>query len=310
MVDIFATVQSALQADTDNPARITRSLGGQAANVAAWVDACDCPAHLIAAVGEDPAGEWVRQQFASGGVETTLVPVSEPTGECIVISAPGGSRTMLPASGANAQIAAVGVEARVRELNSQGPTHLHVSGYVLLHDSDFAQRLCTLGAKVGASTSLDCAAVDDPRRWPGLHDLGTPAVDVLLGTVPELSWLLSVPTIERDWHLETDTQFLDHAWAFASAVRAMNDRPPLIIVKLGAHGSLVIDEDSVDHVAVPTVAVVDTTGAGDAFTAGFLAAWTLGESPVASARAGTATAVGAISRLGAGPGPREGQHGD
>lgn len=312
MVDTYARLQSPLVRNTDNPSRITRSLGGQATNVARWLATGYRSVHLIAAVGEDQAADWVRGQLED--LPTTLFTVPGSTGECIVVSEPDGSRTMLPASAANARLPRDRVLGTVATLVANGSIHLHISGYLLMHDEDLVHDVVAVCRERGMSTSMDCAAVEDPGSWATSETPRAPHVQLLLGSVPELSWLVDVPAPQRNWH-DHDATLVADARRFADALRTRreggegsegNEGNACTVIKLGSAGSLLVSQD-IEHVPPPKVDVVDTTGAGDAFTAGFLAAFVRGASERAAAEQATTLAGRALTQVGSGPPTTEGR---
>ncbi len=194
MVDVLATLHAPFVPDADNPADFVQALGGQAANTAAWIDAAGSRAHLVGAVGADSHGTWVTERLRARRIEYSLSTMQAATGQCIVITEPAGGRTMLPNSGANAMIAASGARQQVVALLEGGAKHLHISGYVPLHDADFARQMVLVAGERGVSTSMDTPAVFPDSLWANRADDSSvsalPPVDILLGTAPELPrWL-------------------------------------------------------------------------------------------------------------------------
>jgi sugar/nucleoside kinase (ribokinase family) len=97
------------------------------------------------------------------------------------------------------------------------------------------------------------------------------------------------------------------AFAFAAAERLDAWHPTLVAIKLAARGSVVRRQGRSVHVPAPVAAVVDSTGAGDAYCGGFVAGWLATESPAAAAACGTIAAGEVIGRFGAFPeGPAPG----
>ncbi len=296
MADTVALLETALVPDADNPAEFVQALGGQAANTAAWLAAAGSRVHLVAAVGADGMGTWVRERLHERGLPHSLATVDAPTGRCVVVTEPTGVRTMLPNSGANALIGRSDAGQMVTALLEGGARHLHLSGYVPLHDADFAARMVQLAKSYGASTSMDTPAVFAESTWA---PVAVPSVDVLLGTAPELTHLLQLDAA-------TPAALAD---CIADRFAGQVDRPSCVLVKAGARGAWLIAERTTN---VPSVAasVVDTTGAGDAFTAGFLAAWTAGQSAETAADTASVLAARALTQRGGQPSSDEGQHGN
>jgi sugar/nucleoside kinase (ribokinase family) len=206
------------------------------------------------------------------------------TGTCVVVIGADGERTMLPDRGANLALAPDDVSA---ELFVPGG-HLHLSGYVLLHDGPRAAGLAALdhARAAGMTVSIDPASaaplvacgVERVLSWVG-------GADVLLPNLDEARVLTGADEPE--------------AAARALVVRAGARE---VIVTLGASGALWTDGRDVLRVAAPDATrVVDTTGAGDAFAAGWLAARRSGLEPPAALSAACALGSRAVARAGARP---------
>ena len=283
MVDVVAQTDGPLRHASDTPARIAVRPGGSAANVATWLASAGAPVTLVGRVGDDAAGHDAAAALRDAGVRACLaVDTERPTGTCVVLVGPDGERSMLPDPGANAALVAGDLP---REPFTAG-AHLHVSGYALLRSGsrDAARAALALARETGMTTSLDPSsaaplAAVGPRRflaWAG-------PVDLLLPNAAEAATL----TGSRDP---------------VAAACALGAHAREVVVTLGAGGALWSDGARVvvEH-ATPGVAVVDSTGAGDAFAAGYLAAWLGGAGPRAALAAGCRLAELAVGRAGARP---------
>jgi sugar/nucleoside kinase (ribokinase family) len=245
--------------------------GGAGANTAAWLAALDADPVLIARVGADTAGAQLREFLAAAGVGTALATDADaPTATVVVLVDGAGQRAMLADRGAAGRLqpADVAIPAGVR--------HLHLSGYVLLDDSSRDAGLAALAAAraAGLSTSVDpqaAALLTDPA---GFLDQ-VRGIDLLLPSAAELAALGGVD-------------------AALAAVRA-------VAVTDGPRGAAWLSRSGQVRVAGRVADVVDTTGAGDAFDAGVLAAWTSGGAPADALAAGVAAGTRAVTRPGAWP---------
>jgi len=212
-------------------------------------------ARLVGRVGADA----LAAVATDGGRLACAVDPARPTGVCVVLVGPDGERTMLPDPGAN-------VELAPPPAGLGGPAEVvYVSGYALLRRSTRAAALAWLEAAraAGARTVVDPASAAplaaDPEAFDGVR------CDLLLPNAVEAAVLG------------------DRRWAIA----------PEVVVKRGAEGVEWTDGERLVRVPAAPAEVVDTTGAGDAFAAGFLAAW--GSAPVEAAlQAGVALAARAV----------------
>jgi ribokinase len=301
MVDTFARVTDSITLGSDQPAVISRQVGGQGANTAAWLAWLQTSVILIAVCGEDSSGTWVAEQLIDAGVDPHLHRVRHPTGSCVVIVDSEGTRTMFSDPGANQQITNFSLHALPSILESSPlHPHVHLSGYLLERDPDLPRILVesTRTAARPVTTSLDTAALVPTA----IHRTGLvralPYLDVLIGTQDELTSFADLPSGASPLD---ESALIDH-W------RTHRGFSGVLVIKRGAHGATADDgRERLSNAAIPA-SVVDTTGAGDAFSAGFLAAWSPGQDTLESAlRSGTEVAAMAVARLGAGPPSAEGR---
>jgi sugar/nucleoside kinase (ribokinase family) len=270
MVDIVAALPGELAHGSDTPARISHSQGGSGANVAAWLAAAGARVAFAGRAGADPLGDAAVAALA--GVELAVERDPErPTGTCIVLVHPGGERTMIPDAGANDALELAGLPPG---------EHLHLTGYALLREGSRPAALLALalarerGMTVSVDPSSAAPLAAEPRFAEWVRDAG-----LLLPNADEARVLTG----------ETDPELA--ALALAREV----------VVTLGAEGALWSDGERVLRAPAVTAEVVDTTGAGDAFAAGLLAARADGAEPPEQLAAGCALAARAVSVRGARP---------
>jgi ribokinase len=278
MVDVVARMSGPVAPGSDSPARVAFQGGGQAANTAAWLAVAGARVALVSRVGADAAGRDAVDELGALGVEMRLAVDSErPTGTCVVLVAPDGERTMFPDAGANGGLAAadLGPDLFVRG------DHLHVAGYALLRPSSQPAVLaaCEGAQAVGMTVSVDpssAALLSD-----GFLQL-VKGVDLLLPN-------------------ELEARALTGASDPSTAARALSESFVEVVVTLGEDGAVWTDGSELVRVEAPAVDVVDTTGAGDAFAAGFLTARVRGAGPEEALEAGCALAARAVTVPGARP---------
>ncbi len=275
MTDVLARLPGPLATGSDTPAPVSFRPGGSAANTACWLASLDVPVLFAGRVGDDPSGRQAIAALHAAGVRTR-VPVDPvlPTGACIVLIGLDGERTMIPSAGANAAIAAADLAGLVRSSD-----HLHLSGYSLLNEGSRAAALAVLdqAVAVGASISVDAASAAPIRAVGAGTLLGwLPAGTLLIANAAELAALTEDPA-------ELVGQSLT------------------VVVKDGARGARVADARGVRRIPTEPVPVLDSTGAGDAFAAGLLAARRSGADLDAAAGEGNRVAARALGVLGGRP---------
>lgn len=283
MVDVVAVTSAPLAVGSDTPARVSDRGGGSAANVAAWLGLRGVRTAYVGRVGDDPPGRAAVDELRRLGVEVhARVDAERPTGTCIVLVSPDGERSMLPDPGANAALSPADLPPDLLA----GAAHLHLSGYVLLREASRAAGRAVLRQALerGVSVSVDPASAaplratgpDGFRRW-------TEGVELLLANADEAEVLAGADDPER-------------------AGARLAGWYPEVVVKLGAAGARWHGAGGA-AVAVPAepAVVVDSTGAGDAFAAGYLAARVAGALPPECLRAGAHLAARAVAQVGARP---------
>lgn len=283
MADVVARAVGPLRRGSDTTAEVTTHGGGAGANTAAWLASEGYRTALVGRVGDDALGrQTVDELVALGVVPRVVVDPLMRTGTCVVVVSPDGERSMLPDPGANAALA----PADLPDALFAPGRHLHLSGYTLLHDGSRLAGLAALdlARRRGMTTSVD------PASTGPLGDVGPDRF---------LSWVEGVDVCLAN---EGEACALTGENDPIAAGRALAGSFPTVVVKLGAAGA-VLFADGQDPVAAPAVAVdvLDTTGAGDAFAAGFLPAWRDGLGPLLSLTAGNTVASRAVSRVGARP---------
>jgi sugar/nucleoside kinase (ribokinase family) len=257
-LDVVVRVSWPLAEDTDTPAATSLGVGGQGANVAAWVTALGGRSRLIAARGTDPAAGLVADALAQLGVEVVGPVKAGRTGIVVSLSDGGQRRSMLTDRG-------VGTELAAGDLRSQwldGCGWLHVAGYCFAREP-------VRGAALAAAAAARAGAVRlsvDLSSTAMIRGYGVEAFRELIAS------------------LQPDVLFGTEAEA-ALVAGLLDER---LVVKLGADG---VQAGGRRYPAWPAEAV-DSTGAGDAFAAGYL---------VGGIELGLQAAARAVAKMGAMP---------
>lgn len=258
--------------------------GGSAANTAVGVAALGGSAAFIGKVRDDQLGRVFAHDIAAAGVGYATPPATSgpATGRCLVLVTADAERTMGTFLGAATGLSASDVDAHV--VARAAVTYLE--GYMWDPPGGIAALRAAVAAAHGAGRQVALSLSDAfcvARHRREFLDLLEADVDLLFANEAEIVALLGVSS-------------------FDEAVAAWRGRRPLAALTRGPAGSVVVAGDEVVAVpAEPVAAVVDTTGAGDLYAAGFLHAHTRGLDPPTCARRGGQAAAEIIGHLGARP---------
>ncbi|GAB3140638.1 carbohydrate kinase family protein [Microbispora hainanensis] len=284
MTDAVARAKFPLARASDTPAVVTMHGGGSGANIASWLAVEGSEVAFIGRRGADITGRNRDMELMGYGVDARLVMDPErPTGTCVVLVTHKGERTMLSDPGANA---ALSPEDLPRDLFGGG--HLHMSGYTLINEGSRDAGLAALdmARRSGMSISVDCASTAPLERT---------------GAEPFLEWTDGAKLLFAN---ADQAKVLTGRDDPAAAAKVLTAWFPQVVIKLNAEGSLWFSNNRPEPVRAPAEVVdriVDGTGAGDAFTAGFLPVWLDGKPAAEALAAGNALAAKCISNLGARP---------
>lgn len=285
-IDIVVSASGPLRAGSDVDADIVMRHGGSAANMAAWLAHESAPVTFIGCVGNDALGRDARATLQHAGV-TLAVQVSEtvPTGTCVVLVDPQGERTMLPDPGANLLL-------REDDLPLEVVDHaavLLVSGYALLRPGPRPAAV----AAIQRAHSRGVRVVVDAASSGPLRDVGSQRF---------LGWVGPAWIVANSEEMTALAEHLDPAADEITAALLLSEHLGTVVLKRGADGAALAQNGSL-IATVPAVpaTVVDSTGAGDAFAAGFVAALLAGASTSEAVQRGVTLGALAVSRRGGRP---------
>ena len=260
--------------------------GGSAANTMAGVAALGGRAGFVGQVAEDQLGEIFIHDIRSLGVEF-LTPAKrggEPTGRCLILVTPDAQRTMNTFRGAAHELDAGALDAG----QIKGAAILYLEAYLWRSAGPRAamEQAMAIAHEAGrkvAFTLSDIACIK-PHRAEMMAMLEAGAIDLLFANENEIMELAA-------------------AGDRAAAVAALQDKVPLIVVTCGSEGAMAVERGRKVTVPIARIGagVVDTTGAGDLFAAGFLVGYAQGRSLEDSLRIGAIAAAEVISHFGARP---------
>jgi sugar/nucleoside kinase (ribokinase family) len=264
LLDVIVRLEQPLEPGTDAAALTRTGAGGQAANVAAWAAALGAESRFVGKRGDDPAASLAAGELARLGVSVFGPVALGRNGVVVSIVGDDGERAMASDRGVAPTLSADELEPAWFE----GATHLHLSGYSLMSSPiDLAAaRAAELVRGRGGTVSVDLASRRVIARFGAarlrqvLDDLG-----------PELVFANEPERAEAGPEAAPDA-----IW----------------VLKRGAAGAAVERDGGRSEFPAIPADVVDTTGAGDAFAAGYL---------VGGIELALETAARAVSNLGATP---------
>ena len=282
MTDIIVRPEGPIVPGSDRRAEIRNRPGGSGANQAVWLGAAGADVLFAARVG---AGERAMYEnyFRGLGVVPALAGDRDlPSGVLVTILDPSGERSFLTDRGANLNLSV----ADLPESLLDGVGLVLVSGYSFFASGPrhAVQALLRAARRRGVPIAVD------PASTGFLDEVGP---QLFLDWVGQTDWLFAN---------EAEAELLTGEAEFDAQMRVLGQQFSHVVIKRGRFGAALGGRDGViqSHPA-PLVKVVDTTGAGDAFAAGFVAALLRGEAHAACLEAGIASGARAVQAVGGQP---------
>ncbi|HXI45927.1 MAG TPA: carbohydrate kinase family protein [Candidatus Acidoferrales bacterium] len=265
MLDVVLAAARPIESGTDVPGRVEIRQGGSAANTARWLGRLGVATQLVCSIGRDGAGRSLVLQLERDDVTVHARRIAgSRTGRIGVLVAPGGERSFV----ADRRAADLLAPEDLQDVWFQRLDLVHLPIYSLLGEplGRAGMRAIGLARAHGALVSLDLASIG-----PMLAEGRRAARELVAGARPDLLFAT-----------EPEAQAL----LGRHAPDGLLELAEVVVIKLGDRGARVVarrpareDEDPATpqslafDVATPALPAKDTTGAGDAFDAGFIAGW-------------------------------------
>jgi sugar/nucleoside kinase (ribokinase family) len=284
MLDVvtkIAVLPKDINYGSDTASEISTHGGGAAANVASWLSQTQVSATIVGHVGNDAAGAALTSEFDALGVHhENLMIEGARSGVVVVLVDPTGERTMFPDNGANSGL-------HIGDLpDLTGFDAVYISGYSPLDPQSLTgiKEMITEIRAAGISIYFDPASVgamkevdiNEVKSW-------LPSMNVLLLNEEEAIYLTGESDLEK-------------------ALDLLLVSSETVVIKRGSHGAIGKKRGSQSiSVAANTVTVIDTTGAGDSFAAGFISQFCIHGDLTRSLMAGAEIAAQCVAIIGARP---------
>ncbi len=259
---------------------VVEAAGGSAGNTIFTLSRLGIPATFLGKIGNDAGAEFYKSRFTElGGDASRFKDGDVPNGRCLSLVTPDSERTMRTDLGAAMTL----TPDEVTEADFQDCQHAHIEGY-LLFNRDLMQKVLDSAKRAGCTISIDLASFEVVNATRDiLPDILRNYVDIVFANEEEASAF-------------SETKGNDYA-GMAAELGKLCD---LAVVKVGKEGSFISrggEVIAVDPIRVSDV--VDTTGAGDLWAAGFLYGWLTGRDLAVCGRFGSLLGAEVVQVMGA-----------
>lgn len=286
--DVLIRTETELLRGGDTLGQVMLTPGGSAANVAVWARRSGLPTLFTGKVGRDRFGWLAAEELAAEQVESRLVySDSHLTGSVAVFVDPSGERSMVSGQGADHYLMP---EELDRELLRE-TRHLHLSAWSFFVDPprSAAREAAVLAKAAGATLSFD------PGSFQMIEQVG---VQAFISFTADLGIDVLLPNFEEGAALTGEQEPEPMARKLAQIYPGA-----LVVLKLDARGSLLLEHGQIEHIPPATDLLIDATGAGDSYAGAFLARYLQGRGASGAARFATRVSGWTIEHLGARPTP-------
>ncbi len=220
---------------------------GSAANTIKALAHLGLSCALLASIGNDDAAQYFRRAFQSKGVTTLLVEKNRATAQVLALIGPDGHRTFRTFLGSAALMKPEDLTAK----HFSNAKLVHIEGYALQH-GDVAPRAMKLATESGAKLSIDLSS----------HEIVTIHREILLKLLREHASLVFCN--------EDEARILSEGGTAEDGCEILRHLCEVAVVSRGPKGCLIGNAEGIQAFPAYPVDAIDTTGAGDFFTAGFL----------------------------------------
>lgn len=284
MTDVIVVPEGPIVKGSDRRATVRSRPGGSGANQAVWLGAMEADVLFAARVGHADKAMYENYFRGLGVVPVLAADREQPSGVLVTIVDPDGERSFLTDRGANFNLCAEDLPESLLD----GVGLVMVSGYSFFAPGPRA----AVQALFARAQARDIAVAVDPASVGFLLEVGVAQF---------LDW-----TEGADWIFanESEAEALTGMTDYQAQMRALGARFANVVIKRGRLGAALGGAKGVRvERPAPVVDVVDSTGAGDAFAAGFVAAHLTGDDETTALNRGIAAGARAVQSIGGQPAP-------
>ncbi|MGC6423710.1 MAG: adenosine kinase [Lentimonas sp.] len=260
------------------PGKKTSAPGGSAGNTIFALARMGVETSFLGKVGNCEKGTFYRDRFTSLGGDSSRFKVGEvPNGHCLSLVTPDGERTMRTDLGAAMTLSL----DEIAVADFSGCNHAHIEGYLLFNKS-LMMHVLECAKAAGCTISLDLASFE--------------VVNATKAILPQILETYVDIVFANEEEADAFTDLSENYPAMAKQLATYCD---IAAVKVGAHGSYIAKGAQVDHIEpIHAAHVVDTTGAGDLWAAGFLYGWSKGLERKECAKIGSVLGAAVVQEQG------------
>jgi sugar/nucleoside kinase (ribokinase family) len=280
-LDVIVQINDEIHYGSDSASTISMHGGGAAANTATWLSELGHSVYFSCRIGDDAAGRSIAAEFDAWNIDYRKnFLANENTGVVVVLVDKSGERTMFPDSGANSGLS----ERDLPPLDGFDAAFL--SGYSLFNplSTDGVVRMMQSIREKGIPLFFDPASVGTMKAF---------------GRERVLQYL---PLMDLVVMNDAEARFISSQEDLSKALESLTTLVPTVVIKTGSSGAIAqIRNNKRVDCPVDEIEPLDTTGAGDAFAAGFIPTWLKSGDLYSSMMAGNDVARRCVAIIGARP---------
>jgi len=289
-LDIIVNLREAINFNTDSQSDIYFKGGGSAANFSYWLDYLNQKVRFIAKTGDDFIVDYLKEEFANTDIDfKNLISKEKETGRIVVLLNKDGDRTMITDRGANVKLK----PDNIKEEFFSGINHLHLGGYSFFGEKNMGNTALKI---IETAKEKNISISFDPSSYSGLKEYG---IQKILNQTEGID--LCFPNLEEG-------KILTGQNTPKEIIRYLLNYYKNVILKVGKKGCLVGNKAEISFIQQKRkLAEGDTTGAGDAFSAAFIAKYLKNKNLKEAAHYANQIGFKCVNKIGGRPDKKEGK---